>query len=86
MHDAMSALGQKQTCAAHKPMSANIVDRWFRFTRRYCPEPRLILGRLRMKHDATDNPVAVANIVIIVRPIAATTTFGCADKPKRIHA
>jgi hypothetical protein len=31
-----------------------IIDRWFRLPRRYRPEPRLVLWRLRVEHDPSD--------------------------------
>jgi hypothetical protein len=33
-----------------------------------------------MQHDATDNPIAFANIVIVIRPMAATTAFVGVDQ------
>ena len=43
-----------------------IMDRGFRFTRRYRPEPRLIFARLGMQHDAADVLVADEYVVVVV--------------------
>ena len=35
------------------------------------PEPRRILRRLRMKHDATDDAPAFLHVVVVIGPVAA---------------
>jgi hypothetical protein len=49
------------------------------------PEPRLILGRLGVQHDPPDDPVAdIANIVIVIGPMAAGAALVGADKDQHL--
>jgi hypothetical protein len=55
-----------------------IAQRVLRHPRRDRLEPRLALGRFRVKQDAADVPLAVEHVIIIVRPLAARVGFGSA--------